>query len=288
MRIGVVYPQVEFPDDPSAIRDYAQTVEGLGFTHILAYDHILGANPIRPGGWRGPYTYADPFMEPLVLFSFIAGVTEKLEFTSGIIILPQRQTALFAKQAATLDVLCGGRLRIGIGLGWNEVEYVSLNENFHNRGKRVEEQVEILKRLWSEPLVIYNGNWHNIPDAGINPLPNQRPIPIWFGGSHKNVLKRLARFGDGWMPTYTSPDDAKPALELLDQFLEQNGRSRKDIGLEVRFKYGEGNPDSWRKWLDSWRHVGATHVSINTMGYGYQTALEHIEALKLFAKEFLT
>jgi alkanesulfonate monooxygenase SsuD/methylene tetrahydromethanopterin reductase-like flavin-dependent oxidoreductase (luciferase family) len=127
MNIGVVFPQTEIGNDPVAIRDYAQTVEGLGYTHVIAYDHVVGANPNRPGGWLGPYTFETPFHEPFVLFAFMASVTHKLGFAPGIIILPQRQTVLVAKQAATLDVLSGGRLRLGVGIGWNQVEYIALN-----------------------------------------------------------------------------------------------------------------------------------------------------------------
>ena len=283
MKIGVVYPQTEFGDDPIAIRDYAQTVEGLGFSHILAYSHVLGANPERAGGWQGPYTYQTTFQEPLVLFGFLAGVTDKLEFTTGIIILPQRQTALFAKQAATLDILSGGRLRLGIGIGWNEVEYTSLNEDFHNRGQRVEEQVELLRLLWTQPLVKYSGRWHNIPDAGINPLPIQRPIPLWFGGHHERVLKRIARIGDGWMPNYRTPGEAKASLALLDRFLEESGRQPGELGLEARLKYEGGNPDTWIELMEGWQAAGATHVSFNTMGNGFETPSEHIKAIKFFA-----
>ncbi len=202
MKIGLVYPQTEYSSDPIAIRDYAQTAEALGFTHILAYDHVLGANPERPGGWDGPYTCHDPFQELFTLFSFMAGITSRIEFASGVFILPQRQTALFAKQAANLDVYCGGRLRLGVGIGWNEVEYTSLNENFRNRGKRFEEQVEVLRLLWTQPLVNFQGRWHHIPDAGLNPMPVQRPIPLWFGGSAEPVLERTARLADGWMPNF--------------------------------------------------------------------------------------
>src|SRR5664279_1385930 len=199
MQIGVVFPQTEIGNDPAAIRDYAQTAEGLGFSHVLAYDHVLGANPQRPGGWSGPYTYLTPFHEVFVLFGYLAAVTQKLGLAAGVIILPQRQTALVAKQAASLDVLSGGRLRLGVGLGWNEVEYTSLNENFHNRGQRIEEQVQLMRRLWTEPLVDFKGKWHTIPDAGLNPRPVQRPIPIGFGGTAEVALRRLARLGDGWI-----------------------------------------------------------------------------------------
>lgn len=284
MKFGVVYPQTEYACEPQAIRDYAQTVEGLGYHYVLAYDHILGANPERPGGWSGPYTFRHSFMEPLVLYSFMAAVTRQLEFTTGIIILPQRQTAVFAKQAATLDVLSAGRTRFGIGLGWNQVEYTALNENFRNRGRRIEEQVEVLRLLWTQELVNFQGQWHTIPDAGINPLPVQRPIPLWFGGYVEAVLRRAARLGDGWMPGFRSPDEAGPVLEMLDRFLEQAGRQRPDFGIEVRIPYGDGNPGSWLKLIDGWQKLGVTHLGINTMGVGFRTPGEHLAAVDRFAR----
>jgi probable F420-dependent oxidoreductase len=284
LKIGLVYPQTEFGSDPAAIREYAQTAEGLGFTHILAYDHVLGANPDRPGGWGGPYTYKHPFQSPLLLFTFMAAVTRDLEFTTGIIILPQRQTALFAKQAATLDILSGGRLRLGIGIGWNEVEYQALDQNFHNRGKRVEEQVQLLRRLWQEPLVCFEGHWHQIPDAGLNPLPVQRPIPIWFGGHAEPVLRRVAEMGDGWMPNYRRVQDARSALETIWGYLEATGRERSELGLEPRLSYGEGNPDKWLKIIEEWEQVGATHLSFNTMGSGFETPQEHLAAVRIFSR----
>lgn len=284
MRIGVVFPQIEIGNDPAAIHDYAQTVEGLGFTHILAYDHVLGANPDRPGGFTGPYTHRTPFHEVFVLFSYLASLTQRLEFVTGILILPQRQTALVAKQAATLDVLSGGRLRLGVGLGWNEIEYVGLNEDFHTRGKRIEEQVLLLRNLWTEPLVDFKGMWHTIPDAGINPLPVQRPIPIWFGGRDERALRRLARLADGWMPNQRSVAEARPSLALLDRFLEEAGRSRREFGLEPRIAYGAGDPKTWAAAMLEWEAEGATHLSFNTMGSGFTTPQEHIQAIRKFAK----
>jgi probable F420-dependent oxidoreductase len=284
MRIGVVFPQTEYGNDPAALRDYAQTAEALGFTHILAYDHVLGANPDRPGGWQGPYTCHTPFHEPFVLFGFMASVTQKIEFTTGIIILPQRQTALVAKQAATLDVLSGGRLRLGIGLGWNEVEYAALNANFRDRGRRIEEQAVVLRQLWSQPLVTFDGRWHTIPDAGINPLPVQRPIPLWFGGHAEAVLRRAARLGDGWMPNYRTPTEAQPALALLERCLAEAGRSRADFGVEARLPFGDGNPETWLATLRGWQAIGATHLSINTMGCGFATPAAHLNALRRFAE----
>jgi probable F420-dependent oxidoreductase len=285
MKIGVTFPQTEFGSDPIAVRDYAQTAEALGFTHILAYDHVLGANPDRPGGWSGPYTYQSAFLEPFVLFSHMAAVTQKIEFITGILILPQRQTALVAKQAATLDVLSGGRFRLGVGLGWNTVEYAALNENFGNRGRRIEEQIHLLRQLWTQPLVNFKGQWHTIPDAGLNPLPVQLPIPIWFGGHADAVLRRVARMGDGWLPLLRTPADARPALNKLDRYLAEAGRSRADIGIEPRLQYGAGDPEDWRGLVQGWQEAGATHLSLNTMGSGFTTPAAHLAALRTFARE---
>src|SRR5574341_790885 len=284
MNIGVVFPQTEFGNDPAAIRDYAQTAEGLGFTHVVAYDHVLGANPNRPGGWKGPYTHESPFHEPFVLFGYMAALTQKIEFVPGIIILPQRQTALVAKQAAALDVLSGGRLRLGVGLGWNEVEYVALNQDFHTRGRRIEEQVALLRQLWTQPLVNFEGKWHTIPDAGLKPLPVQRPIPIWFGGTVDAALKRIAGLADGWLLNFRSVADARPALDSLHRYLEAAGRSREPFGLEPRLPYGDGNPDAWAAAVNEWKSVGATHLSFNTMGKGFDTPAAHMNAIRQFAE----
>lgn len=283
MTIGVVFPQTEFGSDPVAVRDYAQTMEGLRFSHIAAYDHVLGANPKRPGGWHGPYTFETLFLEPFVLFSYMSAVTSKIFFATNIIILPQRQTALVAKQAATLDVLSGGRLRLGIGSGWNQVEYIALNQDFHTRGQRMEEQVEVLRRLWTEPLVTFSGKWHTIPDAGINPLPIQRPIPIWFGGTAEPALRRAARLGDGWMANFRAPGDAQPSVEQLYRFLNEFGRDVKQFEFEARIPYGDGNPKTWASLIHDWQALGATTFSVNTMGVGMDSPAAHINALKIFA-----
>ena len=201
MQIGIVFPQIEIGPDPIVVRDYAQAAEAMGYEYLLAFDHVLGANS-RTRNWTGPYDHDSLFHEPFVLFGFLAGQTTTLGFTTGIIILPQRQTALVAKQAAAVDVLSGGRLRLGIGIGWNEVEFEALGEDFHNRGKRSEEQVEVLRALWTNDIVTYKGKWHSIPDAGLNPMPVQQPIPILFGGMADPVLRRAAKLGDGWLPQF--------------------------------------------------------------------------------------
>lgn len=285
MRIGAIFPQTEFGNDPIAIRDYAQTAEDLGFKHILAYEHVLGANPDRPGGWTGVYTYEHPFLEPFVLFSYMAAVTQKVEFTTGILVLPQRQTALVAKQAATLDVISKGRLRLGVGIGWNAVEYESLNQDFHNRGRRIEEQVQVLRLLWTQPLVKFSGRWHNIQDAGINPMPHQRPIPIWFGGHADAVLQRVAKMGDGWLPSYRTPQEAAASIMRLKEYLEIYQRPKNEIGIEPRIYYGDGNPAYWHAAIQGWQSSGATHLTLNTMGSGFQNPAEHIAALHKFARE---
>jgi len=284
MKIGLIYPQNEFGNDPAAIKDFAQNAEALGYSHIIAYDHVLGAKPPDPDNWPGPYTFEHPFQSPFLLYAFMAAVTTKIEFATGILILPQRQTALVAKQAATLDVLSGGRLRLGIGTGWNQVEYVALGQDFHTRGRLQEEQVELLRKLWTEPVVNFQGRWHDIPDAGINPMPIQQPIPIWFGGHHDNVLRRVAKLGDGWMPNYRSAADAKPALDKLDAYLSAAGRARADIGLEARLSYAKGDPETWTRTIEEWQALGATHLTLNTMYLGFDTPAAHMQAARSFAE----
>lgn len=283
MKIGVVFPQTEFPTDPIAIRDFAQAAEALGYHHLLAYDHILGANPEREGGWSGPYTFKDPFEEPLTLFSFLAGITRHMAFITGIIILPQRETALFAKQAATLDVLCQGRLRLGVALGWNQVEYIAQNKDFHTRGQRFEEQIKVLRLLWTQPLVTFEGRWHKILDAGLNPLPVQQPIPLWFGGHADPVLRRVAKWADGWLPNYRTSADAAEALDTLSGYLEAEGRSLSQLGIEPRIRFGDGNPADWQSLAAGWDAAGASHLTVITMGSGFSTAEDHIAAIERFA-----
>lgn len=285
MKIGVIFPQVEIGEDVGAIREFILAAEELGYAHLAAYDHILGANPDRPGGWQGLYTHESAFYEPLTLFSFAASITSHLGLTTGILILPQRQTALVAKQAATLDLLSGGRLRLGIGIGWNEIEYIALREDFHNRGRRIEEQVEVLRALWTQPLVTFSGRWHTILDAGLNPLPVQRPIPIWFGGHAEAVLHRTARLGDGWMPTSRTPEEVRPQVEALYAYVEQAGRPRETLGLEGRVAYGQPERADWESSVREWQSLGATHLSLNTMRAGLATPAQHIEALQRFARD---
>jgi probable F420-dependent oxidoreductase len=282
MRIGVVFPQTEIGSDPAAVRDYAQAAEGAGYDHLLVYDHVIGANPEREGGWRGPYTHESSFHEPFVLFGYLAAVTPRLELVTGILISPQRQTALIAKQAAEVDVLTNGKLRLGVGIGWNAVEYEGLNENFHNRGRRVQEQVEVLRALWTQPLVNFKGRWHSIPDAGLKPLPVQRPIPIWMGGTAEPVIKRIARLADGWFPQFRPDEDGKATLERLHGYIREAGRKPEDVGIEGRTNAAKATPDQWAEATQRWRELGATHLSFNTMGAGFTSLQQHLDAVRKF------
>jgi probable F420-dependent oxidoreductase len=281
MKLGVTFPQTEIGADPLVIRDYVQTVEGLGYDYLLAYDHVLGANPERPGGWRGPYTYREMFHEPLVLFGWMAALTERLEFCTGVLILAQRQTALVAKQAAQVSVLSGGRLRLGVGIGWNAVEYAALSEDFHTRGRRVEEQVNLLRQLWTEPLVQFNSDYHTIPDAGINPLPAQ-PIPIWFGGQAEPVLRRMARLGDGWMTNPKPLDELRLQLDKLRGYIHEAGRDPSAFGVDWRISVSHAPRDQWAREAEQLAELGVTHVSINTMSAGYTHPDQHLEVIRQF------
>ena len=282
MRIGVVFPQTEIGSDPAAVKDYAQAAEDLGFTHILAYDHVIGANLASRPGWRPPYSHLDMFHEPFVLYGFLAGLTKKIELVSGIIILPQRQTVLVAKQAAALDVLSGGRLRLGIGIGWNPVEYEALGQDFKSRGQRSEEQVQLLRKLWTQELVTFEGAWDKVVDAGINPLPVQRPIPIWFGATDDRALRRLAKLGDGWFPLMAPDEKCREALGNIRRYAREAGRNPSEIGIEGRISYGQGSPEAWLKELQAWQALGATHLSFNTMKAGLNSPAAHIDAIRRF------
>ena len=280
MRIGVVFPQTEIGEDPIAIRDYAQAAEQLGYQHLLIYDHVLGASTASRPDWSGPYTSDTLFHEPFVLFGYLAALTQQLELVTGVIILPQRQTALVAKQAAEIDVLSGGRLRLGVGIGWNEVEYQALGEDFHNRGARMEEQIAVLRALWTQPVVSFAGRWHQIEEAGIKPLPIQRPIPIWIGATADSAIERTGRIGDGWFPQRPPDDQARAMLDRLRQSAAAAGRAPDAVGVEPRLSIGQVPEAEWAPYVESWRGLGATHLCVNTMGAGLRSPQDHIDALR--------
>jgi probable F420-dependent oxidoreductase len=290
MKIGVVFPQTEIGQDPAVIRDYAQAVESMGYTHILAFDSVVGANPNRPGGWDGQYTYQHTFHEPFVLFGFCAGVTRRIELVTGIVILPQRQTALVAKQAAAVDVLSGGRLRLGIGVGWNTVEFEALGENFKNRGKRIEEQLEVMRLLWTKELVTYEGQWHRVPDAGIRPLPVQQPIPVWMGGDSEVVIRRAARLADGWitLPSFRPGPAGQQTVDHIHGLVREAGRDPAAFGIEARMALAKVPAEERAKEIAAWRAMrGITHLCVNTMGLGLPSPEEHVRTLERFKKDVL-
>lgn len=280
MRIGAIFPQTEIGADPAAIRDYAQAVEEMGFAHILAYDHVLGADTSSRPDWRGPYTTESLFHEIFVLFGYLAAITVRVELAAGVLILPQRQTALVAKQAAEVDVLSGGRLRLGIGVGWNAVEFQGLGEDFTNRGKRSEEQIAVLRRLWTEPSVTFQGHWHTLEAAGINPLPVQRPIPIWIGGEADATLRRVARLGDGWFPQLPPGDQARAMVERLRQLTREARREEHAVGIEARLTLARTPESEWAAYAEGWRALGATHLTVNTMGRGFTSVAQHLDLLR--------
>ena len=283
MKIGVVLPQTEIGNDPVAIKAYAEAVEGMGFTHILVFDHVLGANPARPGGWKGPYTHRHGFHEPFVLFGFLAAATCRVELVTGIIILPQRQTALVAKQAAAVDVLSGGRLRLGVAVGWNPVEFEALGEDFSTRGRRIEEQIEVMRALWTRELVTITGKQHRISDAGINPLPVQRPIPIWMGGESEVVQRRMARIADGWMPHFRPGAPAQAVVDRLHGLVREAGRDPKAFGIEGRIALSQVPQAEWSKEVEGWRAMrGISHLCVHTTGLGLAKPADHVEMLRRF------
>ncbi|HEX3860316.1 MAG TPA: LLM class F420-dependent oxidoreductase [Stellaceae bacterium] len=265
MQLGCSLPVGDIGTGAAVLRDYAQSAEGHGFTYLVAPDHVLGANPDVDHGGRRVGTTATAYHDPFVLFGFLSGCTRKIGFAVGVLILAQRQAALVAKQAASLDVLSGGRFRLGIGVGWNEVEFTGLNENFANRGKRSAEQVRVMQALWAEPHVDFTGEFHRIEDAGINPRPASGRVPIWYGGHAEATFRRCARYGDGYMPlAFPAGDKALAAFEKLRTLTREAGRDPAAMGLEVWVSPGTGGPDDWRREIAFWKEGGVTHATVHT------------------------
>jgi probable F420-dependent oxidoreductase len=278
MRIGVVFPQTELGGDVGAVRAYGQAAEALGYTHVLAYDHVLGADPAVHAGWTGAYDVSTTFHEPFVMFGYLAAVTS-IELVTGIIILPQRQTALVAKQAAEVDLLTRGRFRLGVGLGWNEVEYEALGQRFEQRGRRLSEQIEVLRRLWTETSISHTGSFDTVTGAGLAPLPVQRPIPIWIGGRSEPAFRRIGRLADGWFPRVAPGEALQRALEVIAAAARESGRDAASIGMEPRVIWTPADPDRFSTQVEQWRHLGATHLTVDTMSSGQTTVDDHIAAL---------
>jgi len=252
----------------------------LGYSHLVAYDHVLGADPRHRPGWQG-YTAKDLFHEPFVLFGYLAALTQ-LELVTGVIILPQRQTVLVAKQAAEVDVLSGGKLRLGVGVGWNPVEYEALGRDFHTRGRMIEEQIEVLRLLWRQEVVTFHGQYHTINEAGLNPLPVHRAIPIWTGGRAEVLLRRTARLADGWFPLGRPDEGMQQTIERLHRYIHEVGRDPGTVGIQAQVNAKDGNPDEWMRQTQRWQDLGATYVAINTMGAGFASLRQHLEAIRRY------
>ncbi len=274
MKIGVALPSTAIGTDPNVVRDYAQAAEEIGFDHLAVYDHVVGVNPDSYDDWSGPYTSKHSFHDPFALFGFLAGLTTKIILTPQVLILAQRQTVLVARQAASVDALSGGRLRLGVGIGWNPVEFTALGEDFSNRGQRSLEQIEVMQALWSNPHVKFSGQWHEIPDVGLNPMPVQRPIPVWLGGHHDNVLWRIAAVGDGWISLLYHPnEEAERQIARLREMVREAGRPEDAVGIDSWVSMAEAaadgstamtTPDRWREEIDGWQKLGISHVTLNT------------------------
>ena len=274
MKIGVIYPQTELGGDPAAVGEIGLATEQMGFDHLLAYDHVLGSPHDREPKLTGPYTDKQPFHDPLVMFAYLAGITSRIEFVAGVLILPQRQTALVARQAADLDLLSGERFRLGVGIGWNYVEYDALGQDFATRGKRVGEQVDLLRKFWTEPLVSFSGRFDQVDRAALNPRP-KRSIPIWMGGFAEVALRRAARIADGFIFADGVADSVALAPQIRE-FLIAEGRDPSKFGLHCNMLFAK-DPQAVVERVGQWREVGGTHASVVTMGQGFATAAEHID-----------
>lgn len=289
MQLGTLLPLGDIGGAPAVVREYAQAAESIGYDFVEAADHVVGVNAASRPGWNRN-TSEDLFHDPFVLLGYLAGCTQKLGFSTGVLILPQRQAVLVAKQAACLDVLCGGRFRLGIGVGWNEVEFTALNENFHNRGRRSEEQIEVMQALWREDHVKFDGRWHKIEDAGLNPRPASGKVPVWFGGHHERTLARIAKLGDGWMPNAFAPgDEALATFDRLRRMTEEAGRKPEAVALEVWVSMGAGSPADWAEEVRFWKSAGVAYVTLTTtFGRRHHTRLagrtlaDHLDALRRY------
>ncbi len=306
MRIGLLFPTLDLGSDFGGIRDYIETVEGLGYDHLLVPDHVMGAGLATRPDWNKPYDYTNPFHEPFALFGFIAGITTRLEMVSGVLILPQRQTALVAKQAAQVDVMSNSRLRLGVGIGWNDVEYDCLGKNFRDRGKRLEEQISLLRALWASDAITFNGIYEQVVDAGINPLPLKKNIPVWIGGEARPALQRAARIADGWFPMFAPGERAAVKIDRMKEYLREANRGICDHGPQFgmepfvhagrgfsynvpapekdpQFRSNNPGPQEWAKEAHWWKDHGATHVSLNAMNADQKGPRAQIQLITKFA-----
>ncbi len=283
MRIGAVFPQTEIGADVGALRAWGTGVEELGFDHVLAYDHVLGADPMVHAPWKGHYDVDDTFHEPLVLFGFLAAIA-RIELATCVLVLPQRQTALVAKQAAEVDLLAEGCFRLGVGIGWNAVEYDALGKSFQDRGRRLDEQIALLRSLWSERSIVFDGVHEQVRGAGIVPLPVQRPIPVWLGGRSSAAYARIGRLADGWFPQLQPGPALDDAVRAIERAAAEAGRDARDILMEGRLTWDDSGPAGVVRQVDEWAAAGASHASVNTMGAGLGGVDGHLAALEHAAR----
>jgi probable F420-dependent oxidoreductase len=290
VKVGAIFPQTEISTDLGAIHAFVQAVEEVGYDNIFIADHVLGADPeFHQHPSLGRYSYKSVVHEPLTLMAYLAAITSRIRLSTGILILPQRQTALVAKQAAEIDVLSGGRMRLGIGVGWNEVEYEALGQDFHNRGRRCEEQIAVMRALWTQEVVDFHGRWHDISHAGLNPLPVQRPIPIWLGVGGRQtsrppdaVLRRVGRLADGWCPNIPLNEDGQAIVAQVHQYAKEVGREPSELPLEGRVRVGGRPPEDWVKQVRGWQSLGATQFIAEAREGGLKFPDEHIAAMRQF------
>ena len=296
MEVGVIFPQTEIEPDPAAIKDFTQAAEELGYSYIFIADHVLGADPKYhefPNNEYFPalqtYNHKSVVHESLTLMGYLSSITQTIGLASGILILPQRQAVLVAKQTTEIDILSEGRLRLGIGVGWNSVEYQALGEDFHTRGARIAEQITVLRELWTNEVVDFHGRWHNINSAGLNPLPVQRPIPVWLGAGSPEaptpsdmILKRIARLADGWCPNFKPDVKGRATIDRVNAFAKEYGRDQASIGLDGRLRTSSGRPEEWMSEAVAWKELGARYLSIENRWGGLKTASDHIIAMQRF------
>ncbi len=286
MKIGCVFPHSEIGDDMSMIKDFFQTAEGLGYDHVLCIDHVLCNREAKGSPWAHYYTVDRSFHEPLTLFAYASALTTKIIFASAVLVLPQRQATVVAKQAAEVDQLSGGRLRLGCGIGWSPEEYKGLGMHYGTRARRFEEQIEVMRRLWTEEAVTFNGDFHQIDDMGINPKPIQQPIPIWIGAFEENAVRRAVRLGDGYSlnPRAEPNDETRRLLERVSQWQAEFGRDSETYGLNATIHHWERGEAAWEADLRGWQELGVSHASFRTIDSDLPDPKSHLTELEKFAK----
>lgn len=284
MQVGLSIHTTEIGNDPIAIRDFVQAAEDMGYEHLTLIDHVIQSGQAVADDWRAFYVRDNAFHEPLIFYAFVAALTKKIELATAILILPQRQTALVAKQAAELDLLSGGRLRLGVGIGWNEMEFDVLGQNFKNRARRVEEQIEVMRQLWSNELVDFEGEFHKIADAGLNPLPVQRPIPVWIGAFVEPAIKRAGRIADGWFanPRVPPGPESEEHFEFFRSAAREAGRDPDTLGIDATVLTGGRGSQAWAAEAEQWQAMGATHLTVRSMASGLESNDAHIETMRKF------